>query len=502
MSDIISFRHFAPTSERTMAQIHSPFNPAEVYNGDPIVAQVTLRNSENKTSFELPVVRISPLGIELELPSDPQSSASQIINGTPIDLTVRISNQTSEFFGLVVVSRHPERNRQLIGIRWCQETERKDPKVERRRATRWLCGEDFLPTGIAPNPTRFNDFVYFRVKDISKEGLQLSTSLRNKFLIPGMRLEAMVSFPMVGQVALHLKIKNTYIRSIEGKDYLSLGAEILDTDEKTLGTIGQYILQFGPSNSTATLKNEGLHIQSVSSALDFSFVKTADEYREVLELRKLTYGACGKIDNDLPAEKTGDIFDTRSRILTARHHGTLVGSLRLMFHDPEDTTEHEQFVKLPENFPRKDEIVEVTRVCTRPDYRGSDLFYALMKQLPIIVLQSKRRWLLGSATTSLMPIYKKIGYEGTNITYSHKDLGNEPHEILLGDIPKITAGVGVGAAIWNELYSDVSDYLVGNNDIDLDPIMNLRINIYRALAPVTRLFTSGARNPKKIKQSA
>jgi hypothetical protein len=168
-----------------------------------------------------------------------------------------------------------------------------------------------------------------------------------------------------------------------------------------------------------------------------------------------------------------------------------------MFHDPEDPTEHEQFIKLPDKFPRKDEMVEVTRVCTHPAYRGADLFYALVKHLILTIAQSKRRWLLGSATSKLMPLYRKIGCTGTGLLYEHKDLAGEQHEILLGDVPKMLAGVGVGPVLWNELYADVCDYLRDQDTLEFDPMLNLRMKTYKVLAPLTRFVSRGIRNPKR-----
>ena len=497
MSNVLEFRKFAPPPEEEMRIIHSPFNPADVHSTDPLSAEVLVQASGFKSRF--PVYRISPLGVELDCRSISGEDCSEMIKaGSQIDLRMQIGKHQSEFNGLVVATKHHEAERDLFGVRWCQVVEPRNVDVERRKLTRWLCGDEFLPTGIAPNPTRFNDYVYFKVHDISKEGMQISTSLRNKFLIRGMVLEAMASFPMVGQVQVNLKILNARIRSVDGRELLSLGTEVVDPDRRVLETIGQYLLQFGSNTTAIDLKREGLPVRSVATALDFSFVKTAEDYNDVLRLRKLAYSAGEKIDPNTRIEEMGDIFDSRARIVMARHMGKSVGSLRLMFHDPEDLMEHEQFTTLPNDFPRKDELVEVTRVCTDPAYRGSDLFYALMKQMILAIAQSKRRWLVGSATVNLWPLYRKMGFHSTGIKYCHEHIGNEEHEIFLGDVPKMISGVGVGPALWNELYADVSDYLRDLHGFEFDPMMNVRMATYRALKPFTFLFSAGIRKPGKI----
>lgn len=498
MSNVIAFRKFGPNPEDAIQLVHGPITPAEVYKTDNVRCLIRLRGTKNE--IELRVYRISPFGVELTIP---RNGAEEIIakfgQGAEIDVQLKIGSHASELFGLVVVTRHQELEQELLGIRWFVATAARAPGVERRASTRWTCSEEFLATGMAPNPVRFNDFVQFRVRDISKNGMQITTSLRNKFLLPGMILESTISFPMVGQITLFLKILNARLITIHGKEMLALGTQFLDPTRHTLETLGQYLLQFAANTSARTLLDEGYLLRSVSCALDFRFVKTAEQYREVLELRKQAYGAVGKIDQNAPSESTGDVFDVHARIITAHHHGRLVGSVRLMFHDPEHSLEHEQFMQLPADFPRKDEMVEVTRVCTDPAYRGQDLFYALMKQMTITIVQSKRRWLLGSATAKLMPVYERIGFRGTGHKYTHKDLGNEEHELILADVPRVLAGVGVGPTLWNELYSDVSDYLTEHHDVEFDSLMSFRMATYRAISPFTSLFTRGIRSPKKGK---
>ena len=162
--------------------VHSPFYPADVRQGDPITASLRVIPGEKSTTMA--VWRLSPFGIELV--ADPNVS---IPSGSEIDLTLTLGRQQSRFTGLVVTSRHRSKGRELIGIRWYQTPDAHESGAEERRSTsRWLCGSEFLPTGVAPNPARFNDFIHFRVRDLSSTGMQLVTSLRNKFIVPGMQI--------------------------------------------------------------------------------------------------------------------------------------------------------------------------------------------------------------------------------------------------------------------------------------------------------------------------
>jgi predicted GNAT family N-acyltransferase len=444
------------------------------------------------------VWRISPLGVELLLGDNPPA----IDRGSRINLVLQMGRQQSQFQGLVVETRHSEGKNDLIGIRWYPE-QGETPFIGNRRAKeRYMCGVQFLPTGVAPNPVRFNDFIHFRVRDVSADGMQIVSSLRNKFLVPGMELDSMVSFPTIGQIRARLRIIHARIHSEDGRDYLSLGTRLTNPNPRITQILGQYVMQFGPPASVEALRDAGLHLTSAVRAVEFGFVRTEEEYRQVLELRRLAYTSAGKISKQTTAEETSDIYDTRARILVARYKGEIIASLRLIYHEPGDRTEHEQFTTLPDDFPRKDELVEITRVCTHPDYRRSDLLLGLFKHAVLAVLQSGRRWILGSATPKLLHVYTRLGCRATAVKYRHEDLGSEEHNIFLGDTVAGLSGAAVGPIVWNLLFDDMWDHLDTRNLLPRDPVVALRLAMYRGAKPFASLALRRMQKPRKRKKTS
>lgn len=494
MKLIVGMKEFEQPPAEGIVSVHHPVSPAEVYAGQPITATLVNPKTNVPHGKALSVFRLSPLGAEIDVTG---LSNFNCEIGQELDLQLFVAKQQCDFRGIAVASMQVDNGRRLVGFRWCQTTQSSDSQSEKRKAARWLCGEHFLPTGVAPNPAKFNDFVYFSVVDISRSGMQLSTSLRNKFLIPGMVLESVVSFPLIGQLTLHFRITNARIRSMNGKDYLALGTELLEEDSESLETLGQYLMQFGPQLSALELKKSGFQILSVESAVNYGFVKTAEDYREVLELRKAAYAQSGKADSSKPVEAMSDMFDTRSRILYARHNNKVVGSLRLTFHAPDESNEYDQFVKFPQDFPRRDEVVVVSRVCTNPEYRGSDLVYGLIRQCVLAVLQSRRRYILGGSSDALLPLYRKLGFKPQGLYFEHQSLKGVKEQIVLGDVLGILSGADTSVAIWNELYSDLTRYIAHLYEVPFTPGMNMRLALFRSVAPVTRLFTASVRNPRK-----
>lgn len=479
MSNVVAFRRFEDDQATSSKDIHTPSDGNEIYAGQGIEAEI--RTPQGRVGV-FQVYRISPLGAEIDITES--AGKIDLIVGSDIDLNITIGKQICEFHGLVVANRYRSNGREILGVRWVEEFSTTEFQNDRRKNTRWLCGEDFMPNGIAPNPAKFNDFIYFKVVDVSSEGLQLATSLRNKLLIPGMILEASISFPLVGEIRAPVKILNVRIRSIGNKEVLALGVKLIDTNRTVLETLGQYCLQFGPPTTVSDLKTSGLKVQSTERALEFGFVKTKEDYLEVLALRKRAYSDAGKTQNLTDAEDMGDIYDTKSRIITAKHKSKLVGSARITFHSNEDQTEYEQFLKLPSDIPRKTEMLVASRVCTSKEYRGSDLVYGLIRQIYLAAIQANRKYILGGSTDSLLPFYEKLGFRGTGAYFQHGSLNSVREQLLIADVVKVLMGESCSLRTWSKHFSDLSDYVTNYHDIDATPLGNARLSIYKMISKV------------------
>ena len=489
-------REFKETRDAEFRTLHSPFEPADVLPGEPIIARVRLKSLAGVVADQthlLPVWRISPFGVELV--SD--SLSRELTTGACLDLTLTISSQVSHFEGLVVEANAVVNGHSLVGLRWHRAPKSGPAWDERRDTERWTCSPEFYPTGVAANPARFNDFIHFRVRDISATGMRIVTSLRNKYLVPGMVLDTLISCPTIGQVTAQLEVVHMQVLEEEGRSYLALGTKFHGLTRYSAEIFGQYILQFGPPISLRTLQEAGLVGRSLSRAVDFGYVRTDQEYRKVLELRRMAYSRVGKMPEDIPLTDVGDINDTRARILIGQYRGDCVATMRLMFHNPGDPFEHEKHVVFPTDFPRRDLIIECTRACTHPDYRNGDLLFGLFRHGVVTALQSKRRWILSSATKSLLGLYKKGGAEVTSICYNPPELGGEDHFLFLIDVHRCMLGHGIGPVYWNLLYADVWQQFNVAEIIDVYPGSTLRISFYRLLRPFVELFAAWMKRPRK-----
>lgn len=440
-------------AEAPRSTVHGCIRPADVRPGDPVFARARLANARQDREVDVQVWRLSPLGVELVLPPALSGAGA----GDVVDLTVQIGRDLACFRGLPLAAAHEERGRRLVSARWADADDLRGDRERRRIGARWRCAAEYRATGITPSAVGYGDYVHFRIVEISQTGMQLYTSLRNKYLVPGVTFEASCSFPTLRQIQIVFRVVQARVVEEGGKEQLCLGVTWSAAGARGRETVGQYLLQFGPGATQGQLRAEGFRVRATSRVFDFGSVRDEEDYREVLALRRLAYVRAGKASPRATEAQMGDELDTRSRIITARHRGRLIGSIRVAFPRGEgDRLKHEDYCALPRSLPPRAEIVEVSKACTDPEFRGSDLFYSMVKHAALVTIQARRRWILMSCTDELRGIYRKLGMVDVGVTYVHPTMGAR-HHVMLGDAASMIAG-GMNPVVWNvaigpELYA-------------------------------------------------
>jgi predicted GNAT family N-acyltransferase len=481
-----------PLENGQSLKLHSPFYPEDIRESDLISCRVKIAD----TWVSAKVFRISPLGVELVKTSE----VKFLSVGQLVDLEIKLDMQKSSHTGVVVDVEYTEGTRNLVGIRLVSVSKNEPFSAERRKEQRFFSAPSFLPTASAPNPLRYNDILIFRAKELSASGLFLVTSLRNKFLMKDIELDLLLCLPVFGNVTVPVKIENIRIIREEGKEFLGVGVSIIGSSLAYKKIAGSYIMQFSEVNSSSELKNAGFPVEEFGKTIDFRYVKTESDYREVLSLRKLAYTAEGKANIEDPDESLATALDSKARIIMAYFKGKLVASAAVIFHDESSLTEHEEFSDCTKEMPTKDQMVEINRVCTHPDFRRSDLFLQLYRFLLILIVQSKRRYVTICATKDLAKLYQKLGFDLTEIQYVHPKLNNIPHYLLKCDVYKKVSGHGVGPLTWNFVLDSILPTLIRHakdKGIQLDMT---RIKIYLCFRPFMQLMQriNGIRRAKRV----
>ncbi|MEZ5596233.1 MAG: PilZ domain-containing protein [Pseudomonadales bacterium] len=302
MSDLTRLRSFTSPEYRS---VHDLIFPADIRDEDRIKAWYKT-SSTIEEWLEVKLWRLSPLGVELLIEASTSVRLAEVL-----DLRLQLANGVSILQGIVVANDAMIKGKRLIALRLHQSTTKRTDSENRRRESRWICSSQFHPVAVAPNPIVYNDFLYFTIRDISAVGFRAYTSLRNKVLVPGMRLDLQTSFPMVGYVNFPVQIARTALSSGNGKDYLEVGMQFESLSKSQRETIGQYLVQFSNAISYEELKGAGLRPLSLYKAVNFFFIKTKDDFLQALELRYLANAKAGKIPESYAIERMANSYDSK-----------------------------------------------------------------------------------------------------------------------------------------------------------------------------------------------
>jgi predicted GNAT family N-acyltransferase len=465
-------------------EVHSGVFPADVHAEDNILARIRKRSDEHIAYEEIQVWRMSPLGIELV----PAAKTQQFKKGDPVELEITLIGQRSHYNGLVVNDVVDTDDLVILYVRLSNKPSLQVEGGERRNSDRWLCGDQFLPTCICATPGRFNDFVYFQIRDISSTGIQIACSLRNKFLLIGMNLDLQISLPLVSNISISVKIKRINIRSESGKDYLSIGAEYQEISQNSKNALGQYLIQFGNVSTLDDLRNSKFIPQSMSKGVDFYFLKSEEDYREVLELRLSANAEIGHISPGITVDDMADTYDSRARIVVAKYQGQIIATARMLYNQLEDKLEQEQYVKWPSSLPRKDQVLEMSRAATHKSFRKDDVLATLFGFIAAACALSGREWVVISSTDELVPFYTKLGWKKTELHYEHPTFGNVHQNVLMANIYDVLCGKDVHPLYWNLIWKEAAQHVVGSKSFSPKGIDKLRMSIYSSLAPISKFF--------------
>lgn len=466
-----------------LASLRKAINTTVVETLDNIEVAIRAPRSSSGDKVTAAVTRLSPLGLEALISTEEETFRL----GELVTLDISNEGNISTFCGPIVFLETVGLDQTHIAIRLAERRQPTPRTVERRQVRRWNCPDRFYPTGVASNPGKYNDFVYFRVHDISESGFRILTSMRNRFLAPNMTLDCIISFPMVSQISVTVRIKNLDVFSEDDKEYLAIGvaADRLSKHEKEI--ISQYLGQFGDVASVSELKESGFGSFAPNQAFQYSFASSALDYSNVLELRHLAYNAEGKLRPEQTVEDMSDVFDARSRILVCRKGDRIVGTARLTFHEHSDTLEHEQYLSWPADLPRRDETVEVTRLCAHPDFQGAGMFFSLLRFCVITAVQARRNWVVSSAASDMVPMYEAVGLKCTRLSFDHPAYNDLKHHVMVGNIQDAMLGRSSNALMWNLVWKDAFAFMSDHQYIDIDAVARVRLALYRAIAPVVPL---------------
>lgn len=468
--------------------LHEGVLPVDILPGRNFLCRISPADAPDSAS-NMRAWKVSPFGIEvvddrLELPI-----------GKSFRLHIDHNGRQQKLFATAIHS-YTDRSRRLVCLRFAKRLDgTSDQKL--RSTIRWTCDSFYAPTVETCLDGSFRTITYLRATELSLTGLGLMTSTRNRKLSPGTHLEAKVSFPLGAKIDVKLLIK--YVNWVDKNDkpYLMVGVELTGGMKDYQLHAGQYLLEFGSSEGQApspkALRDSGFNTKTQGSRLELSYVRSQEEFREILNLRALSFG---QSDEGRQWEKWSDKYDAHARILVGRFRGQIVCSGRIVYQETIANLEQSSFVKMPDIIPRDAPLTEVGRVCTHPLYRGDDLLVQLFRFVVLTMMESGQRYMIVNCTDELLRMYETVGLRKTGASFIHPNDGAQ-HHLIFSDLHRTIFGVDIHPIKWMVMIGEIWDDLLPYLPESSTPFERLQLRLLLSARPALKILAEFARKHRR-----
>lgn len=318
----------------------------------------------------------------------------------------------------------------------------------------------------------FQEKLIFKIKSLHSNGMVLLTSARNKTLLPNLEMELKVSIPALDEFIVTTKIAQVVFSNKQHeKDKYYVHVNFENKNSKFLQVFVEYILFCGVEVTPKELRDNNLPVDIIEHSLSHYYAMDKLDLEKVYELRKLAlFEEIPNIISENIAENEKkeqenpyrDKFDDFSRQIICKVGKKPVACLRIVFnhHEKEKCELNEFCEEIPEWLWNKN-FVEVSRFAWDKEYRESDVFINMIRQVVRIVIESSHTHVVTSAPEPLKPLFLKVGFQALDIPWKKNYKESKSKETLLFlDAKGILSGdIVIEKFIWNKIYYRVANYL-------------------------------------------
>lgn len=418
-----------------------------------------------------------PLGMEFGVS---ESLGSRFALGQSLDILLVIDGNRTQFHAVIVDSHtDPEGGGTIISTRFFSELKCRSPReIDERQFARWSCIEEHYPRAVSPAPGRYGTFVSYEVRNISQEGMQLYTSIEHAYLIPGMCLSLTISLPTVGEALVAADVVRIGIVNDGVKEVLDVGVRLRRISKGTKRIFGQYLVQFSRFDHVDDLISEGFVPNNLVLGLRFSYLKSVEEYQELIAFRQSIYGSPHTDSCQI------DALDQHARILVGRTGEKIVCAAQVRNPGLNSELVAENTVGWRDEFGPRDNYVELTRIeVGETNKLRVDCMFALLKFVCTNCLSDRRSSVALTCSPWADSALQKAGWKCIATDLS-------ANGVYFCDPYGITANSNGRPLWWNYVWGDAFDFLLETGAINPTGVDRIVARIVRLLNPVSQFVFS------------
>lgn len=322
------------------------------------------------------------------------------------------------------------------------------PKVSQPKdeSAEFFSCTDNMPLAYCEDPIAFNRTVLFNITHFSRSGVKLRTKNLNGVFFTGLKIDLNLMMPARGEYRVIAEVVD--IKQLA--DHMELQCMWCNCPLELQNSISEFLLMTVPGLTISGLKDQGFLVADLEKAFIFKSAQTPEEIENILKLRLKAAQSEGRWLDTTDIDLMRDKWDRHARQIYCEVNGRIVAASRIVFNNGlRERSEHVSCgVKIPE-WLWDESFVEGSRVCTDPDFRGSDVFLQMVQQMSHIVTQSGHRYLLLNCVDSLVPVYKRmIGVESLNQRFYTEFMQDRALNLLCVDFRAIQLGINGKRETW------------------------------------------------------
>ena len=338
-------------------------------------------------------------------------------------------------------------------------------KTAERRHKRIKTRESFKPFLWVSDPFHLGRIVNFQVENFNVDGLQLRTSLCNKHIIVGSRLEnCQLLLPGIGVLTVNLIICNA-----SSKDkHLIFGCLFQSIDKSVLEMLAQYAIIGGDnlpphlSQRKELLRAAGLATRSLSKPCTIKVVETCQELEQILDVRFVSYKAAAKTPPGATREIMEDDYDASSIIYCAKYGPDVIATMRanISKSDGQKFPFEKYFGSCESLGISRHNSCEISKLAILPEFQGSDLFIGFVKVTVQMLVKLCLDTMFCIATNKLAPMYQRIGAERMSDPVQHPVLIDELLNLYRIKTSSFLTGSNMELEVWKKISEEAISHLI------------------------------------------
>lgn len=412
----------------------------------------------NGNKIELKVVDFSVKGALVE--GTEENHLGQMF----ANISLYLNEELVGFLGQGKIVRVDRNEKILLAIHFERnKDEFQDP--EKRSNIRLKVAERFAASVSFDHPIIFDEKVHLWLADVSATGASLFTSRRNGFFVVGMTVkDAKVFLPTIGEISIEFIICSIEVDTGEA---LRFGVNFKKISKEHKLKLEEYLVGFAYSKSEyaetkgflRTVKDAGFSPKYIKKSCFFEIATSLNDFKQLLEVRRDAYARAGKVSPDTSPRKMLDDYDSFSTIFVAKHHGKVIGSVRVTRPVGGDQRfELEASITLPE-FVNKQNSVEISRLCICADFENTDVILGLIEKCTEYSVKSKINYVITSCTKEMLTYYRRLGFFPNGLKFRLQTLNQVEHYFLVHDSRSHRYSYKMNPIFWYFSYSRVVSHL-------------------------------------------